>query len=107
MADWDPKGDLHRYLQIAREAVLWKLEGLSEYDVRRPLVPTGTNLLGLVKHMATGPRPDRVTAPERRRRVVAGPLRPPRARRRGPRRLSRAAEAERRTRHSRAPGRRG
>src|SRR5690606_9346897 len=31
---------------------LWKLEGLSEYDVRRPLVPTGTNLLGLVKHLA-------------------------------------------------------
>ena len=23
----------------------------SEYDVRRPLVPTGTNLLGLVKHL--------------------------------------------------------
>ncbi|HEY3263387.1 MAG TPA: DinB family protein [Pseudonocardiaceae bacterium] len=49
----DPKADLHRYLRAAREAVLWKLEGLSEYDVRRPLVPTGTNLLGLVKHLAT------------------------------------------------------
>jgi len=47
------KADLHRYLRIAREALLWKLEGLSEYDVRRPLVPTGTNLLGLVKHVAT------------------------------------------------------
>ena len=47
------KAHLHRYLQIAREAVLWKLEGLSEYDVRRPLVPTGTNLLGLVKHLAS------------------------------------------------------
>ncbi len=46
----DPKDDLHRYLQSAREALLWKLDGLSEYDVRRPLVPTGTNLLGLVKH---------------------------------------------------------
>ncbi|MFF5081859.1 DinB family protein [Actinoplanes sp. NPDC000266] len=43
---------LHRYLQQAREALLWKLEGVSEYDARRPLVPTGTNLLGLVKHMA-------------------------------------------------------
>jgi hypothetical protein len=31
---------------------LWKLDGLSEYDIRRPLVPTGTNLLGLVKHLA-------------------------------------------------------
>jgi uncharacterized damage-inducible protein DinB len=49
----DPKGDLLGYLQAGREAVLWKLEGLSEYDVRRPLTPTGTNLLGLVKHLAS------------------------------------------------------
>ena len=31
---------------------MWKLEGLGEYDIRRPLTPTGTNLLGLVKHNA-------------------------------------------------------
>lgn len=49
----DRKADLHRYLQIGREALLWKLDGLSEYDVRRPMVKTGTNLLGLVKHVAT------------------------------------------------------
>lgn len=48
----DPKADLHRYLRLAREALLWKLDGLSEYDVRRPMTPTGTNLLGLVKHVA-------------------------------------------------------
>lgn len=48
-----PKADLHRYLQAGREAVLWKLDGLTEYDARRPLVPTGTNLLGLVKHLAS------------------------------------------------------
>jgi uncharacterized damage-inducible protein DinB len=53
MTESDPKADLHRYLQSAREALLWKLEGLSEYDVRRPVVPTGTNLLGLVKHVAS------------------------------------------------------
>jgi len=47
------KAELHRYLQVGREALLWKLEGLSEYDVRRPLTPTGTNLLGLVKHVAS------------------------------------------------------
>ncbi|MFE9040699.1 DinB family protein [Streptomyces sp. NPDC012421] len=52
MSSHDPKADLHRYLQAAREAVVWKTEGLSEYDVRRPLTPTGTNLLGLVKHLA-------------------------------------------------------
>lgn len=53
MADDDPKGVLRRYLQAAREALLWKLEGLSEYDVRRPMTPTGTNLLGIVKHVAS------------------------------------------------------
>jgi len=52
MTGSDPKVDLHRYLQAGREALLWKLEGLSEYDARRPMVPTGTNLLGVVKHVA-------------------------------------------------------
>ncbi|HEX2176437.1 MAG TPA: DinB family protein [Nocardioidaceae bacterium] len=52
-AETDPKQDLRRYLQQARDALLWKLEGLSEYDIRRPVVPTGTNLLGLVKHVAS------------------------------------------------------
>lgn len=49
----DLKTHLHRYLQSGRDAVMWKLEGLGEYDIRRPLTPTGTNLLGLVKHLAT------------------------------------------------------
>ncbi|MFF0017068.1 DinB family protein [Streptomyces sp. NPDC005374] len=53
MTSNDPKEDLHRYLKAAREAVVWKLDGLSEYDIRRPLTPTGTNLLGLVKHLAS------------------------------------------------------
>jgi uncharacterized damage-inducible protein DinB len=48
----EPKATLHRYLRDARAALLWKLDGLAEYDVRRPLTPTGTNLLGLVKHLA-------------------------------------------------------
>jgi uncharacterized damage-inducible protein DinB len=52
MNEDDAKAELRRYLQVAREALLWKLDGLSEYDVRRPLTPTGTNLLGLVKHVA-------------------------------------------------------
>ncbi|MEU6429360.1 DinB family protein [Microbispora sp. NPDC046973] len=51
MTEADLKADLRRYLQDARDALLWKLDGLSEYDVRRPLTPTGTNLLGLVKHL--------------------------------------------------------
>lgn len=49
----DPKATLIEYLQSARDAMVWKVEGLSEYDARRPLTPTGTNLLGLVKHLAS------------------------------------------------------
>ncbi|MDN3242811.1 DinB family protein [Glycomyces tritici] len=49
----DLKTHLGRYLQAGRDAVLWKLEDLGEYDIRRPLTPTGTNLLGLVKHLAS------------------------------------------------------
>lgn len=52
MTGTDLKPVLHRYLQGARDAVVWKLEGLSDYDVRRPMTPTGTNLLGIVKHLA-------------------------------------------------------
>ncbi|WP_374112192.1 DinB family protein [Pseudonocardia sp. TRM90224] len=44
--------DLHRYLQEARNGVVGALDGLSEYDVRRPMTPTATSLLGLVKHLA-------------------------------------------------------
>ncbi|MDT0449524.1 DinB family protein [Streptomyces hesseae] len=47
------KDNLHGRLRRDREALLWKLGGLSEYDARRPLTATGTNLLGLVKHVAT------------------------------------------------------
>jgi uncharacterized damage-inducible protein DinB len=53
MTGSDPKADLHRYLREAREALVWKLDGLSDYDTRRPLTPTGTNLLGLIKHVAS------------------------------------------------------
>ncbi|MFI2708095.1 DUF664 domain-containing protein, partial [Nocardioides sp. CER28] len=38
------------YLRAAREAVLWKTEGLSERDLRLPRTPTGTSLIGIVKH---------------------------------------------------------
>ena len=53
MTGLDAKADLLTYLQGAREVLLWKLDGLGEYDIRRPLTPTGTNLLGLVKHSAS------------------------------------------------------
>ena len=53
MTSSDQKAVLRRYLQWARDALLWKLDGLGEYDLRRPMTPTGTNLLGLVKHVAS------------------------------------------------------
>jgi uncharacterized damage-inducible protein DinB len=52
MAESDPKANLRGYLQRARDVLVWKLDGLSEYDVRRPMTSTGTNLLGLIKHLA-------------------------------------------------------
>jgi Protein of unknown function (DUF664) len=48
----DLKRELHESLRASRAGLLSRLEGLSEYDLRRPVTPTGTNLLGLVKHLA-------------------------------------------------------
>ena len=48
----DPKAALAHYLQEARDALVWKLEGLGERDVRLPRTPTGTNLLGILRHVA-------------------------------------------------------
>ncbi|RYJ25781.1 type 1 restriction-modification system methyltransferase subunit [Streptomyces sp. L-9-10] len=53
MIDEFAKDNLHERLRRDRKALLWKLDGLSEYDARRPLTVTGTNLLGLVKHVAS------------------------------------------------------
>ena len=52
MFSQDAKEHLHDHLRWARDALVWKLDGLSDYDVRRPMTATGTNLLGLVKHVA-------------------------------------------------------
>jgi uncharacterized damage-inducible protein DinB len=48
----DVTADLRRYLQETRDRLVSRLDGLSEYDIRRPMTPTGTNLLGIVKHVA-------------------------------------------------------
>ncbi|MFJ2827703.1 DinB family protein [Streptomyces sp. NPDC087263] len=47
------KESLHASLQRHRDAVLWKLEGLDDEQLRRPMTPSGTSLLGLVKHLAS------------------------------------------------------
>jgi len=46
------KQSLHVSLDRHRQAVLWKLDGLDDEQVRRPMTPSGTSLLGLVKHLA-------------------------------------------------------
>ncbi|KUM74601.1 DinB family protein [Streptomyces curacoi] len=47
------KETLHASLNRVRDAVLWKLEGLDDEQLRRPMTPSGTSLLGLVKHLAS------------------------------------------------------
>src|SRR4051794_29247434 len=49
----EAKQTLHSALKEARAGMVAKLDGLGEFDLRRPLTPTGTNLLGLVKHLAS------------------------------------------------------
>jgi hypothetical protein len=49
----DPKANLIASLERLQSDVLGKLADLSEYDLRRPLTPTGTNLLGVVKHLGS------------------------------------------------------
>jgi hypothetical protein len=49
----DDKADLLGYLRVRRGDLLAKLDGLGEYGIRRPMTPTGTNLLGLVKQVAS------------------------------------------------------
>jgi uncharacterized damage-inducible protein DinB len=49
----DDKVDLLGYLRVRRGNLLAKLDGLGEYDIRRPMTPSATNLLGLVKHVAS------------------------------------------------------
>lgn len=52
-ATGDEKQSLLATLRRHRDAVLWKLEGLDDEQVRRPMTPTGTNLLSIVKHLAS------------------------------------------------------
>lgn len=45
------KARLRDDLRAIRTVLVEKAAGLSEYDARRPLTASGTNLLGLVKHV--------------------------------------------------------
>ena len=48
----DEKDILRVSLDRHRDVALWKLEGLDDNQLRRPMVPSGTSLLGIVKHLA-------------------------------------------------------
>ena len=50
-ANSSERDTLVAFLDYVRDAVVIKLDGLAEDDARRALVPSGTNLLGLVKHL--------------------------------------------------------
>jgi uncharacterized damage-inducible protein DinB len=57
MTLWGPaaageKASLKASLDRHREVVLWKVEGLDDEQLRRRMTPSGTSLLGLVKHLA-------------------------------------------------------
>jgi uncharacterized damage-inducible protein DinB len=49
----DEKQSLYVSLDRHRDVVVWKLAGLDDDQLRRPMTASGTNLLGLVKHLAT------------------------------------------------------
>ncbi|MHA6763375.1 DinB family protein [Streptacidiphilus sp. PAMC 29251] len=46
------KESLYTALDRHRDILVWKLEGLDDAQLRKPLVPSGTTMLGLLKHMA-------------------------------------------------------
>ncbi|HEX3783398.1 MAG TPA: DinB family protein [Pseudonocardiaceae bacterium] len=52
-----PTGGEKESLQVSldrhRDVVLWKVSGLDDEQLRRPMTPSGTSLIGLVKHLAS------------------------------------------------------
>ncbi|WP_026556491.1 DinB family protein [Arthrobacter sp. 35W] len=48
----DEKTSLLAALDRHRDAILWKIDGVDDAGLRRPMTPSGTNLLGLVQHLA-------------------------------------------------------
>ncbi|KJS56983.1 DinB family protein [Streptomyces rubellomurinus] len=47
----EEKESLHTALDRHRDVVVWKVQGLDDEQLRRPMTPSGTSLLGLVKHL--------------------------------------------------------
>jgi hypothetical protein len=51
LATGQEKDLLLTHLRLTQQALLWKVEGLSDAELRRPMTKTGTNLIGIVKHL--------------------------------------------------------
>lgn len=51
MATGDEKALLRTHLALAQQHLLWKMDGLSDEALRRPMTKTSTNLIGIVKHL--------------------------------------------------------
>ena len=51
LATGDEKALLRTHLALAQNHLLWKLEGLTDEQLRRPMTKTSTNLIGIVKHL--------------------------------------------------------
>lgn len=66
MDDSAAKATLKRYLDVARDALVWKLEGLGEYDIRRPVTPTAghADIIRELIDGSAGLRPDALNLPE-------------------------------------------
>jgi uncharacterized damage-inducible protein DinB len=45
------KESLHAFLDLQRDTLVWKTDGLGDEELRRPVTPTGTSLLGMIKHL--------------------------------------------------------
>ena len=52
----DEPTTLLAFLAYLRQSVVRKVEGLSEDDARRSVVPSGTSLAGLLRHLTVGER---------------------------------------------------
>src|SRR5688572_33178353 len=46
----------HAFMKFQRHCVLKKAEGLTEEQLRRPMVASGTSILGLIQHLAEAER---------------------------------------------------
>lgn len=46
------KESLQAFLDLQRDVMVWKTNGLSNEEQRRRITPSGTSLLGMVKHLA-------------------------------------------------------